>query len=157
MAGPTAFKLGLTQDTASRLKGQKANMDREIEACEGGQAPVANRGDLFWIEADASRGSIPGVPHPYVVIQEDVLNHSRVSTVVVCALSSNLTKTTEPGNVLLEPGEGNLDKQSVVVVSQVSCLYKTRLGKRIGALSSQRVEQILAGMRFQQASYFHRQ
>ncbi|MBA3594466.1 MAG: type II toxin-antitoxin system PemK/MazF family toxin [Pseudomonadota bacterium] len=129
-------------------------MDREIEARERDPARLANRGDLFWVEADESRGSIPGVPHPHVVIQDDVLNHSRISTVVVCALSSNLGKIREPGNVLLEPGEGNLGKQSVVVVSQVSCLYKVRLGERIGALSSQRVEQILAGMRFQQASFF---
>ncbi|WP_255990472.1 type II toxin-antitoxin system PemK/MazF family toxin [Chitinolyticbacter albus] len=132
-------------------------MDREAEAYQGSQARVVNRGDVFWIGADESRGSIPGHPHPYVVIQDDVLNHSRISTVVVCALSSNLNKANEPGNVLLEPEEGNLAKQSVVVVSQVSCLYKTRLGERIGALSSQRVEQILAGMRFQQTSFFNRQ
>lgn len=132
-------------------------MDREAEAYQGSQAGVVNRGDVFWIGADESRGSIPGHPHPYVVIQDDVLNHSRISTVVVCALSSNLNKANEPGNVLLEPEEGNLAKQSVVVVSQVSCLYKTRLGERIGALSSQRVEQILAGMRFQQTSFFSRE
>jgi mRNA interferase MazF len=131
-------------------------MDREIEAYQGGQARTVNRGELFWIEADESRGSVPGHPHPHVVIQDDVLNHSRVSTVVVCALSSNLNKAGEPGNVLLEPQEGNLSKQSVVVVSQISCLYKTRLGERIGALSSQRVEQILAGIRFQQTSFFNR-
>jgi mRNA interferase MazF len=58
--------------------------------------------------------------------------------------------------VLLEPGEGDLSRQSVVVVSQVSAVYKTRLGERIGALSSERVEQVLVGMRFQQASIFNR-
>jgi mRNA interferase MazF len=31
---------------------------------------------------------------------------------------------------------------------------KGRLGPRIGALSAARVEQILAGLRFQQASFF---
>jgi mRNA interferase MazF len=88
-------------------------------------------------------------------VQDDVFNRSRISTVVVCALTSKLNRATEPGNVLLEPGEANLEKQSVVVVSQVSSVYKTRLGGHIGTLSGDRVQQILAGMRFVQAS-FHR-
>jgi mRNA interferase MazF len=33
-------------------------------------------------------------------------------------------------------------------------VYKTRLGDRIGAISSERIEQVLSGMRFQQASFF---
>lgn len=119
------------------------------------EAKDIHRGDVFWVEPDASRGSIPGVAHPHVVIQEDVFNRSRVHTVIVCALTSNLTRAKEPGNILLDVGEGNLPKQSVLVVSQVSSVDKTRLGDRIGALSSDRVDQIVAGMRFQQASFFH--
>ena len=131
-------------------------MDRETAARSGAGPATINRGGLFWIEPDESRGSIPGSPHPHVVIQDDVFNRSRISTVVVCALTSNLHRANEPGNVLLEVGEGNLAKQSVVVVSQVSAVYKARLGERIGALSDGRVEQILDGMRFQQASFFNR-
>lgn len=74
----------------------------------------------------------------------------------MCALTSNLRRSGEPGNVLLAPGEGGLPKQSVVVVSQVASVDKARLGERIGALSDARVEQVLAGLRFQQASYFGR-
>jgi mRNA interferase MazF len=90
------------------------------------------------------------------VVQDDVFNHSRVSTVIVCALTSNLHRAAEPGNVLLDPGEGGLPRQSVVVVSQIAAVDKARLGERIGALSEARVEQILAGLRFQQASFFRR-
>lgn len=117
---------------------------------------LVNRGDLFWIESDESRGSIPGYPHPHLVIQDDVLNHSRIHSVVVCALTSNLKRANEPGNILLDPGEGNLSRQSVVVVSQVSAVDKTQLGEHIGVLSAGRVEQVFAGMRFQQASFFNR-
>ena len=131
-------------------------MNREIEASQSTYSGIINRGDLFWIDPDELRGSIPGYPHPHVVVQEDLFNRSRISTVIVCALSSNLKRTNEPGNVLLEPGEGNLSKQSVVVVSQVSAVDKHRLGEYIGTLSSERVEQILAGMRFQQAAFFNR-
>lgn len=115
-----------------------------------------NRGDLFWIEPDESRGFLPDYSHPHVVVQDDVFNHSRISTVVVCALTSNLKRASEPGNVLLDVGEGNLPRQSVVVVSQISSVDKARLGERIGSLSDARVEQILAGLRFQQVSFFNR-
>ncbi|SFU29788.1 mRNA interferase MazF [Polaromonas sp. YR568] len=130
-------------------------MDRDPEAPQDPYPDTVRQGDVFWIEADPSRGAIPGSPHPHVVVQDDLFNRSRISTVVVCALTSNLNRATEPGNVLLEPGEGSLEKQSVVVVSQVSSVYKTRLGEHIGTLSGERVQQILTGMRFLQAS-FHR-
>jgi mRNA interferase MazF len=131
-------------------------MDRDSEAPQGPFPDTIKQGDIFWIEADPSRGSIPGSPHPHVVVQEDVFNRSRISTVIVCALTSNLNRATEPGNILLEPGEGNLGKQSVVVVSQLSSVYKTRLGVHIGTLSGDRVQQILAGMRFLQTSFLDR-
>lgn len=118
--------------------------------------PPISRGDIFWIAPDGSRSPIPNYSHPHVVVQDDVFNRSRISTVVVCALTSNLAKATEPGNVLLDPGEGDLPKQSVVVVSQISSVDKAQLGERVGALSDARVEQILAGLRFLQRSFFSR-
>ncbi|MBX3220524.1 MAG: type II toxin-antitoxin system PemK/MazF family toxin [Labilithrix sp.] len=114
-------------------------------------ATQVRRGDLFWIAPDETREA---VPHPHVVVQDDVFNRSRVTTVIVCGLTSNLSRASEPGNVLLDVGEGGLSKQSVVIVSQVSSVEKARLGARIGTLSSERVEQILAGMRLQQTSFF---
>ncbi|MCP3102810.1 type II toxin-antitoxin system PemK/MazF family toxin [Myxococcus sp. K15C18031901] len=118
------------------------------------RTPSIHRGDIFWLAPDDSRGPAPAYSHPHVVVQEDVFNHSRITTVVVCALTSNLHRAKEPGNVLLDLGEGSLPRQSVVVVSQISSVEKHRLGERVGTLSSARVEQILAGLRFLQASFF---
>ena len=115
-----------------------------------------SRGDIFWITPDESKGSMPGTQHPHVVVQEDVFNHSRIGTVIVCALSTNLHKASEPGNVLLEPGEGGLEKQSVVVASQISCVYKSRLGTHIGSLSQTRIDQVVAGLRFVQSAFHSR-
>jgi mRNA interferase MazF len=115
-----------------------------------------HRGDVFWIAPDDSRGPAPSYSHPHVIVQDDVFNHSRITTVVVCALTTNLHRASEPGNVLLEVGEGSLPRQSVVVVSQIDAVDKARLGERIGSLSEARVEQILAGLRFQQVSFFRR-
>lgn len=118
------------------------------------------RGELYW--ARIARPEVGGdgdvaalaIAHPHVVLQDDVLNDSRLDTVVVGALTSNLKRMNEPGNVLLEVGEGNLERASVVVVSQVASIAKAELGERIGALSEARVAQIFDGMRLQQNSYF---
>jgi mRNA interferase MazF len=113
-------------------------------------------GDIFWIKPDESRGSIPGHTHPHVVVQADVFNRSRLTSVIVCAVSTNAKLFNEPGNLRLALGEGNLTKESVVVVSRIASVEKTQFGPYIGTLSAQRVDQILAGLRLQQASFFHR-
>jgi len=117
---------------------------------------VINQGDIFWIQLDDLSGSEPGIRHPHVVIQDNVFNHSRINTVVACALTSNIKRANTPGNVLLDVGEANLPEQSVVEVSKVSTVDKTRLGEYIGSLTERRTNQILAGMRFLQASFFAR-
>jgi mRNA interferase MazF len=116
-----------------------------------------NQGDLYWVTLAGDPDTEPPVPHPYVVVQENVFNHSRIDTVVACALTSNLRRANEtPGNVLLDEGEGDLPRRSVVEVSKVTTLEKSQLGEFIGTLSEQRVAQILGGMRFLQRSAFGR-
>ena len=107
---------------------------------------VIKQGDLFWIELAAPGGSGPGYKHPHVVIQNNVFNRSRINTTVVCALTSNLRRAAAPGNVLLEHGEGNLPKPSVVNISQVFTVDKHELGEYIGTLSRERVRQVLHGL-----------
>lgn len=108
---------------------------------------VINQGDIFWVELDEPTGSGPGYRHPHVVIQNNVFNRSRINTVVVCALTSNLQRAAAPGNVLLEPDEADLPKQSVVVVSQIFTVDKSQLSEHIGTLSKKRIRQILDGMK----------
>jgi mRNA interferase MazF len=50
-------------------------------------------------------------------------------------------------NVLLEPGEADLPKQSVVLVSQVYTVDKRQLGEYIGTLPKRRIRQILDGLK----------
>ena len=110
------------------------------------------RGDVFWVVPDPTRGVANA--HPYVVLSEDVFNRSRICSVVVCALTSNLQRGNEPGNVRLHVGEANLTKPSVIVVSQLASVPKAALGTFIGTLSPERVEQALDGLRFQQHAFF---
>jgi len=117
---------------------------------------VIHQGDVYWIQDAGLSGSTSDIPHPYVVIQDDLFNHSRIQTVVVCALTSNINRASIRGNVLLDVEEANLPKQSVVEVSKVSAVDKAQLGDYIGSLTVERIGQILDGLRFQQVSYFER-
>ncbi|MEG3978785.1 type II toxin-antitoxin system PemK/MazF family toxin [Microcoleus sp. herbarium8] len=108
---------------------------------------VINQGDIFWIELDEPSGSEPGYVHPHVIIQNNLFNRSRINTVVVCVLTSNLRRANSPGNVLLEAGEADLPEQSVVNVSQILTISKSQLGEKIGTLSAERIRQILDGIR----------
>ena len=106
---------------------------------------VINQGDVFWVDLGDPSGSGPGYRHPHVVVQNNVFNRSRINTVIVCVVTSNLKRALAPGNVLLEKGEANLPKQSVVNVSQVVTVDKRDLAEKIGALSPGRVREVLDG------------
>ena len=107
---------------------------------------IVNQGDIYWLKGPSE--SELNYRHPHVVIQDNVLNYSQIQTVVVCALTTNLKRANLPGNVLLEVGEANLSKQSIVVVSQISTIDKAQLGEYIGSLTQRRINQILAGIQF---------
>ncbi len=108
---------------------------------------VVNQGDIFWIELEIPSGSSPGYRHPCVVIQNNVFNRSKINTVAVCALTSNLKRAESPGNVLLSEDEANLKKKSVVNISQIITVDKSDLVEKIGTLSHNRINQILEGVK----------
>ncbi|MCL4275497.1 MAG: type II toxin-antitoxin system PemK/MazF family toxin [Anaerolineales bacterium] len=107
-------------------------------------------GDVFWITPNETNGIESDHPHPHVVVQVNAQNR-----VTVCALTTNLKRAKDPGNVLLDEGEAGLPKQSVIVASQASMVNATQLGEFIGSLSEQRIQQVLAGIRFLQTMTQH--
>ena len=107
---------------------------------------VINQGDVFWVDLGEPSGSEPAYRHPHVVIQNNVFNRSRINTVVVCSLTSNLQRLESPGNVLLEKGEANLPKSSVINITQIFTLDKRDLTEKIGSISRDRITQVLEGI-----------
>ena len=107
---------------------------------------VIQQGDIFWIDFGDPRGSAPAYSRPCVIIQNNIFNHSLINTVVVCAVTSNLSRGASPGNILLKRDETNLGKQSVVNISQIYTVDKTDLKAKIGSLSKERFSQIIAGI-----------
>ena len=108
---------------------------------------VIRQGDIYWIEFEEPEGSEPGYKHPHVVVQNNLFNHSQLSTILVCPLTSNLKRANSPGNVLLNKRETNLPKPSVVNVSQVFTVDKSQLGDYVGTLSLERLGQVLDGIK----------
>ncbi len=107
---------------------------------------VIRQGDVLWLDLDRPLGSEPGFRRPVVVVQNNFFNRSRIHTVVVCVITSNLKRARAPGKVLLEAGEADLSKPSVVNVSQVYTVDREVLGEPLGSLEPDRLEQVLEGL-----------
>ena len=90
------------------------------------------QGEIYWVSLSDPRGSEPGYLHPHIVIQNNLFNASRISTIVVCSLTSNLIRANAPGNVLLNKGEANLPRKSIVNISQFFTVNKNDLVEKIG-------------------------
>lgn len=103
------------------------------------------RGEVWWVPEPL--GSAPGYRRPVVVVQDDTFTQSRISTVIVVAITSNLRLAEAPGNVLLPQAASGLPKDSVVNVSQVLTIDKTFLGERITTLPSFLMAEVDEGLR----------
>ena len=105
----------------------------------------ARQGDIFWVRFGRSGDSGPSGKRPAVIIQNDLLNRSNICTTVVALIASNIKLGGVPGNVRLKRGVGNIPKASVVVVSQIATVDKTRLLEKIGTLSKETAMRSLKG------------
>jgi mRNA interferase MazF len=80
---------------------------------------------------------------PVVVLSEDVFNE-RSGTVIAVAVTSREPAAGFP--LTVEITSARLPKRSWVKVSQIRTLSTARLGRRLGRLSTEQVEQVLAGL-----------
>jgi len=108
---------------------------------------VIEQGEIYWVDLGEPGGSEPGYRHPHIVIQNNLFNSSKINTVVMCSLTSNLKRGLSPGNVVLKKGEANLTKQSVVNITQIYTVDKNDLCDKIGRVSSERVKEIISGIK----------
>lgn len=104
------------------------------------------QGEVYWLHFGAPEGSEPAGRRPAVVVQHDRFNRSAISTTVVAAVTSNLRLAAMPGNVRLRRGEAGLGMPSVVNISQLRTVDRSRLGERIGSLGPARLHEVLRGL-----------
>ena len=105
------------------------------------------RGDIWWATLRPPTGSEPDYRRPVLIIQSDDFNKSRINTVVVAILTSNLSLQSAPGNVFLPKRSTKLPKDSAANVSQIVTLDKSFLTERIGRLCIDKMKYVDDGLR----------
>ena len=105
------------------------------------------RGEIWWADLEPPAGSEPGGPRPVLVLQADTFNASRIDTVIVAVITTNLRRADAPGNVRLPRRIAGLAAESVVNVSQIATIDKDLLTRRGGVLSAGLMSEIDAGVR----------
>ncbi len=105
------------------------------------------RGEIWWADFGIPFGSEPGFRRPVLIIQDDSFTKSKINTVIVVPLTTNLLLENAPGNVLLEREESSLSKDSVIVVSQIGVLDKNRLIEKVSRISKGIIEDVEYGIK----------
>jgi mRNA interferase MazF len=105
------------------------------------------RGDVWWATLPPPVGSGPGGRRPVIVIQSDRFTRSRLNTVVIVIVTTNLNLANAPGNVLLPGYQSGLPRDSVANVTQLLTVDKSLLTDFVGSLPDSLVRQIEAGLK----------
>jgi len=108
---------------------------------------IVKRGEVWWAALPEPAGSGPGLRRPVLILQSNPFNDSRISTVIVAVITSNLALAEAPGNVRLVRSDSGLSKASVVNVSQVLTLDRTLLSSRVKTLPGNAMQQVSEGLR----------
>jgi mRNA interferase MazF len=82
-----------------------------------------------------------------LIVQSKPFNDSRIATVIVAVVTSNLALAAAPGNVRLAKSEGGLPKASVVNVSQLITLDRSLLTCKVKSLSDKVMSHVDEGLR----------
>jgi mRNA interferase MazF len=101
------------------------------------------RGDVFWADLNPVQGHEQGDHRPVVVLSEDVFN-ARSGTVIAMAITSEAPRAGFP--LTLELTSVKLPRRSWVKISQIRTLSEKRLGKKIGRISPEELDELLVGL-----------
>ena len=98
-----------------------------------------SRGEVWMVDFSPSRGSEQEGTRPALIIQNDVGN-IHASTTIVAAITTKIKKY--PVTVVLDMDEGGLKHLSMVNLAQILTLDKSRLKRKVGALSQARLAEV---------------
>ncbi len=100
-----------------------------------------NRGDIYYADLSPVVGSEQGGVRPVLVIQNDVGNKYS-PTVIIAAITSQLTKAKLPTHIELSREKYNLAKDSVVLLEQIRTLDKRRLKDKVCSIDHITMRQV---------------
>ncbi|HWQ13815.1 MAG TPA: type II toxin-antitoxin system PemK/MazF family toxin [Roseiflexaceae bacterium] len=99
------------------------------------------RGEIYWVALDPAVGSEIAKTRPALIISNDIGNQY-AARVIVALISSGGTAKVYPFEVRVAAGEGGLERDSKVLLDQIRTVDKSRLSRRIGALTPERMEEV---------------
>ena len=105
------------------------------------------RGEVWWANLPDPAGSELGLGRPVLILQVDEFNKSRIRTIVVAAITSNMRLSAAPGNVPLSKRSVGLDRESAVNISQIVTLDKSFLNEKVGRVSQSKMNDVDEGVR----------
>ena len=100
-----------------------------------------NRGDIYYADLSPVVGSEQGGVRPVLVVQNDVGNKYS-PTVIIAAITSQLSKAKLPTHIELNKDKYNLAKDSVVLLEQIRTLDKRRLREKIGSIDNLTMQKV---------------
>ena len=108
---------------------------------------VIRKGSIYWVDFSPGKGSEPIGRRPGLVIQNDILNDSKLNTVIMLAITSTMKLGELPGNVILRKSETNLPKKCVINNTQIKSVDKASIKEKIGSLSKKRMDEVHEGLK----------
>jgi mRNA interferase MazF len=105
------------------------------------------RGEVWWASLPNPVDPGPGMRRPVLVIQSNPFNESRIATVIVAIITSNLVLADAPGNLRIGKSDSGLSKPSVVYVSQLLTVDRALLAQRVKALPNRTMARVSDGLR----------
>lgn len=97
---------------------------------------MVKRGDIYYANLSPVVGSEQGGHRPVLVIQNDVGNKYS-PTVIVVAITSQISKAKLPTHVEIGSKYSSLEKDSVILLEQLRTIDKRRLKEKVTHLSEE--------------------
>ena len=107
---------------------------------------VVKRGDIYYANLSPVVGSEQGGHRPVLIIQNDVGNKYS-PTVIVAAITSQISKAKLPTHVEISSKQFGLEKDSVVLLEQLRTVDKRRLKEKVTHLNEDIMEKVDEGIR----------
>ena len=107
---------------------------------------IVKRGDIYYANLSPVVGSEQGGHRPVLIIQNDVGNKYS-PTVIVAAITSQISKAKLPTHIEISSKQFGLEKDSVVLLEQLRTVDKRRLKEKVTHLNEDIMEKVDEGIR----------
>ena len=99
------------------------------------------RGEIQVADLNPVRGTEQRGIRPVLIIQIDRANQASPHT-IIAPFTTKIRKKLLPSHVAFQAGEGNISQDSVLLTEQVRVIDKSRLEKRIGACTKEKLQEV---------------